>query len=101
MFGDIDRRIPGNLCFGMPGLPAEQLVQAVSDEIAISTGAACATGSLEPSHVLLALGADPELAATGVRLSLGRFTNPEDIQQAAHALRCALKFAVPQRREVA
>lgn len=101
VFGDIDRRIPGNLCFGMPGLPAEQLVQAVSDEIAISTGAACATGSLEPSHVLLALGADPELAATGVRLSLGRFTNPEDIQQAAHALRCALKFAVPQRREVA
>ena len=101
VFGDITRRIPGNLCFGMPGLPAEQLVQAVSDEIAISTGAACATGSSEPSHVLLALGADPELAATGVRLSLGRFSNPEDIQQAVHALSSALKFAVPQRREFA
>lgn len=101
VFGDIDQRIPGNFCFGMPGLPAEQLVQAVSDEIAISTGAACATGSTEPSHVLLALGATPELAATGVRLSLGRFTNQEDIQQAVHALKCVLKFAVPQRREVA
>ena len=101
VFGDLKRRIPGNLCFGMPGLPAEQLVQAVSNELAISTGSACATGSPEPSRVLLALGTGPELAATGVRLSLGRFTNQEDVQRAVRALRCALKFGVPQTREFA
>lgn len=90
IFGDLTQRVPGNLCFGLPGLLAEQLVQVVSDDLAISTGSACATGSPEPSHVLLALGVGPEMAASGVRLSMGRFTTHEDVDVAARSLHGAL-----------
>lgn len=102
VFGDLEQRIPGNLCFGLPGLLAEQLVQAVSAEIAISTGSACATGSPEPSHVLLALGVGAEVAASGVRLSTGRFTTQDEIDLAGRSLRCALhSIGVPVVREFA
>ena len=90
-FGTMLARIPGNLSIGVPGVPGELLVEAVSGEVAISTGAACSTGSPEPSPVLLALGAEPELAATGVRISLGRFTTDEEIHAASRSLRQAIK----------
>lgn len=90
-FGSWESRIPGNLSLGMPGVLGEQLVAAVSDKIAISTGAACATGSPEPSHVLTALGLNPETAATGARISLGRYTNDDEIEVASQSLRHALK----------
>lgn len=90
-FGSWENRVPGNLSLGLPGVLGEQLVAAVSDKIAISTGAACATGSPEPSHVLSALGLDPETAATGVRISLGRYTNDDEIEVASQFLRPALK----------
>ena len=90
-FGNMDRRIPGNLSVGVPGLLGERLVEAVSAEVAISTGAACSTGSPYPSHVLRALGIEPELAATGVRISLGRFTTDEEISAASKSLRRALQ----------
>ena len=90
-FGNLERRIPGNLSLGLPGVLGEQWVAAVSNEIAISTGAACATGSPEPSHVLTALGLDQETAASGVRISLGRYTTEEEIKIASQSLRQALK----------
>lgn len=90
-FGHLRRRIPGNLNFGYPGIPGEALVDAVSADLAISTGAACATGSPEPSHVLSALGLEKELAATAVRVSLGRFTTEKEIEAASRILRAALK----------
>ena len=90
IFGDLARHVPGNLCFGLPGVLADQLVQAVSGDLAISAGSACATGSPEPSHVLLALGVCPEVAASGVRLSMGRFTTPEEVDVAARSLHGAL-----------
>lgn len=89
-FGSWQSRIPGNLSLGLPGVLGEQLVESVSAQIAISTGAACATGSPEPSHVLQALGLDPELAVAGVRISLGRFTTADDIAVASQSLRHAL-----------
>lgn len=91
-FGSIERRAPGSLSIGIPGVPGERLVEAVSGKIAISTGAACATGSPEPSHVLLALGLEPEVAATGVRISLGRFTTDDEIDVSSDVLRRALKI---------
>lgn len=94
-FGSWESRIPGNLSLGLPGILGEQWVAAVSDEIAISTGAACATGSLEPSHVLMALGLDPETAASGVRISLGRYTTDDEIAVARQSLRHALKILTP------
>ena len=91
-FGSWESRIPGNLSLGLPGVLGEQWVAAVSDKIAISTGAACATGSPEPSHVLTALGLDPETAASGVRISLGRYTTDDEIAVASQFLRHALKI---------
>lgn len=90
-FGHAERRIPGNLSLGFPGILGEVLVEAVSREVAISTGAACATGSPEPSHVLTALGLAPEVAATGVRISLGRFTTAAEISAASQSLRRTLQ----------
>ena len=90
-FGSMDLRVPGNLNLGFPGVPAENLVDAVASEVAISTGAACSTGSPDPSHVLIALGIDPELAATAVRISLGRFTTDDEVNAATTSLRRALK----------
>ena len=90
-FGDMAQRVPGNLCVGIPGVLGERLVQAVSADVAISTGAACATGSPRPSRVLLALGLQPELAATAVRISLGRFTTDDDVDYAGDVLLRTLK----------
>ena len=86
LFGHPTERIPGNLCLGVPGVPAEQVVEAASDKIAISTGAACSTGSPEPSHVLTALGLDEETASSAARISLGRYTTDEEIELAADTL---------------
>ena len=90
-FGSLEKRVPGNLNVGVPGIPGELLVEAVSREVAISTGAACSTGSPEPSHVLMALGLEPETASTAVRLSMGRFTTEEEVYEAAQALRGSMK----------
>lgn len=90
IFGNTENRVPGNLSIGVPGVLAENLVEAVSKDLAISTGAACATGSPEPSHVLTALGIEPEAASTAVRISLGRFTTDEEINMASKSLLKAL-----------
>lgn len=86
LFGHLEKRLPGSLSMGFPGLLADQVIDMVSDRIAISTGSACSSGTAEPSRVLLALGLDPEIAATGVRISLGRFTKDEDVDIAIGAL---------------
>lgn len=89
VFGDMACRIPGNLNIGFPGLMAEDLIANVADKIAISTGAACGSATFEPSRVLLELGLKPEIAATSIRLSLGRFSTDEDIDAACAAFRCS------------
>ena len=86
LFGDVDKRIAGNLSIGFPGVLAEEIIAAVSDRLAVSSGSACSSGRLEPSRVLLALGLDEETAATGIRISLGRFTTDEDIDEAVSVL---------------
>ena len=91
VFGHAERRIPGNLNIGFPGILAERLVNAVSAEVAISTGSACSTGSPEPSHVLQALGIGHEVATTGVRISLGRFTTRQEVGIASQVLQRTLK----------
>ncbi len=85
-FGHPEQRLPGNLSMGFPGVSADEVIELVSNRIAISTGSACSSGTAEPSKVLLALGLDPETAATGVRISLGRFTIEGDIDTAVEAL---------------
>ena len=93
-FGHRSCRVPGNLNVGVPGVLAERIINAVSDKVAIPTGAACSTGSPSPSHVLLALGVEDELAATATRISLGRFTTEEEITMSSAILGRAWKAMV-------
>ena len=86
LFGARRERIPGSLNVGFPGLSAEEVIACVSDRIAISTGSACSSATAEPSKVLLALGLDPDVAASGVRISLGRFTTDDDVREACRVL---------------
>ena len=86
LFGPDQERIPGSLNVGFPGLSAEEVIACVSERIAISTGSACSSATAEPSKVLLALGVDPEVAATGVRISLGRLTTDDDVREACRVL---------------
>lgn len=96
LFGHAEKRVVGNLNVGFPGLPAEEIIRNTADRIAVSTGSACASATSEPSKVLLALGLDPETAATGLRISLGRFSTEEDVDTAIEALS---RFAVLARRD--
>jgi cysteine desulfurase len=84
--GDLERRIPHNLNVSFNFVEGESLIMAVKD-IAVSSGSACTSASLEPSYVLRALGRSDELAHSSVRLTLGRFTTAEEVDFAADLLR--------------
>jgi cysteine desulfurase len=80
IFGVEAARLPNTTLFGVPGLKAETTVIAFDLEaIALSSGAACSSGKVAPSHVLAAMGVKPELARSAVRVSLGYATSDEDI----------------------
>ena len=76
--GDLDNRVPGNLNISFAFVEGEGLMMGVKD-LAVSSGSACTSASLEPSYVLRALGVDVEMAHTSLRFGLGRFTTGEDI----------------------
>lgn len=76
--GDIDQRIPHNLNISFNFVEGESLIMALK-ELAVSSGSACTSASLEPSYVLRALGRNDELAHSSIRFSLGRFTTEEEI----------------------
>ena len=78
-FGHSQKTLPGNISVGFPGLRGIDVVEMVSDRVAVSTGSACASATAEASSVLLSLGLSPEIAATGIRISLGRFTTEKEI----------------------
>jgi cysteine desulfurase len=84
--GDLEQRIPHNLNVSFNFVEGESLIMAVKD-IAVSSGSACTSASLEPSYVLRALGRSDELAHSSVRLTLGRFTTEQDVDFAADLLR--------------
>ncbi|MGC2520187.1 MAG: IscS subfamily cysteine desulfurase [Burkholderiales bacterium] len=87
--GDFDHRIPGNLNVSFNFVEGESLVMAIKD-VAVSSGSACTSASLEPSYVLRALGRSDELAHSSIRFTLGRFTTEEEIDYTVNLLRAKI-----------
>jgi cysteine desulfurase len=79
--GDLESRIPGNLNVSFNYVEGESLIMAIKD-IAVSSGSACTSASLEPSYVLRALGRSDELAHSSIRFTLGKFTTQEEVDYA-------------------
>jgi cysteine desulfurase len=83
--GDLTPRLPGSLNVSVPGATAAELIEACPS-IAISTGSACTSATVEPSYVLRALGLSDERANASIRLGLGRFTTAADVDFAVDAI---------------
>jgi len=95
--GDCEHRLPGNLNLSFPGLTAAQLIEACPS-IAMSTGSACTSATVEPSYVLRALGLSEMLANASIRLGLGRFTTAAEVDFAVDALAAAaMRLRADQR----
>ena len=87
--GDLEQRIPGNLNVSFNYVEGESLIMALKD-IAVSSGSACTSASLEPSYVLRAIGRDDELAHSSLRFTIGRFTTVEEVDFAVELIRNAV-----------
>ena len=94
--GSRDQRLSNNLNLCFPGIEAETMIMNMKN-IACSTGSACTSSSLEPSHVITALGYDTELAHTAIRFSVGRFNNADEIATAGKIIINAA-FASKQKK---
>jgi cysteine desulfurase len=84
--GDMDSRIPGNLNISFNYVEGESLMMAIND-IAVSSGSACTSSSLEPSYVLRALGLSDELAHSSIRFTIGRYTTEAQVDKAIDLVR--------------
>ena len=83
--GDLERRIPHNLNISFNFVEGESLIMAIKD-VAVSSGSACTSASLEPSYVLRALGRNDELAHSSIRFTVGRFTTEQDVDYVINLL---------------
>ena len=83
--GDLERRVPHNLNMSFNFVEGESLIMGIKG-IAVSSGSACTSASLEPSYVLRALGRSDELAHSSLRMTIGRFTTEEEIDYAIHSI---------------
>ncbi len=84
--GDMESRIPGNLNISFNYVEGESLMMAIND-IAVSSGSACTSSSLEPSYVLRALGLNDELAHSSIRFTIGRYTTEAQVDKAVDLVR--------------
>jgi len=88
--GSMEYRVAGNLNMSFPGVNNEAIIAAIP-EIAISSGSACTTSTMEPSHVLLALGMSKEEAYSSLRFGIGRFNTEQDIHIAVKSINGCMK----------
>jgi len=84
--GDMEHRVPHNLNLSFNFVEGESLIMAVKD-VAVSSGSACTSASLEPSYVLRALGRNDELAHSSIRFTVGRFTTEQDVDYVINLLK--------------
>ena len=87
--GDLDQRVAGNLNVSFNFVEGESLIMALKD-LAVSSGSACTSASLEPSYVLRAIGRDDELAHSSIRFSFGRYTTQEEVDYAIELMKKAV-----------
>ena len=87
--GDLDHRIAGNINISFNYVEGESLLMALSN-LAISSGSACTSASLEPSYVLRALGRNDELAHSSIRFTMGRYTTEEEVDRTIEHIRKAV-----------
>jgi len=80
--GSMEHRLPNNLNMSFAGVEGDALLMGIND-VAVSSGSACTTATLEPSHVLKALGVDDDLAHSSIRFGLGRFNTEEEVDYVA------------------
>ena len=91
IFGDAAPRLPNTLCFAAPGVEAATLMIALDlAGVAVSSGSACSSGKVAPSHVLAAMGAAPELTRGAIRLSLGWASREDDVRRFAEAFAASI-----------
>jgi cysteine desulfurase len=84
--GDLEQRVANNLNISFAGVEGESLLLGINNKIAVSSGSACTSSSLEGSYVLRALGVEEDLAHTSIRIGFGRFTTKEDVKIALNCL---------------
>ena len=87
--GDLDQRIPGNLNVSFNFVEGESLIMAIKD-IAVSSGSACTSASLEPSYVLRSLGMEDDLAHSSIRMTIGKYTSEDEIKHTVELLKNAV-----------
>ena len=88
--GDLTNRLAGNLHISIPNIPNKAIIARIRHQLAISTGSACSSGVEAPSHVLQAIGLSEPLIEGALRISIGKFTTDEDIEQAGNILKLAI-----------
>ncbi len=88
--GSSDHRVPGILSVSFQGIDGRRLLPELSLRVAASAGSACSSSDLKPSYVLTAIGLPDDLARASLRLSLGRFTTAQEVDEAAAAIRQAV-----------
>ena len=91
MNGPVEPRLPNNLNVRVDGVHGESLLKAIAPAVAVSSGAACATASAQPSHVLRAMGLSAEDARASIRFGIGRFTTEQEIDTAAASVIAAVR----------
>ena len=96
--GHPTQRVAGNLNVSFTGIDGESLIMALNT-IAVSSGSACTSASMEPSYVLRAIGCDAETAHSGLRFSVGRYTSDEDIDQAIEKVTSVVKSMLEANRQ--
>jgi cysteine desulfurase len=91
MNGPAEPRLPNNLNVRVDGVHGESLLKSIAGDVAVSSGAACATASADPSHVLRAIGLSDEEARASIRFGLGRFTTEQEIDASAEIVMGAVQ----------
>jgi cysteine desulfurase len=89
--GSQTERLPGNINIGFRGIDSESLMDSLKDQVALSSGSACTSTSVEPSYVLRAIGLSDEDAHSSVRLCVGRMTTSDEIDFAITAISDAVE----------